>query len=127
MPVEDRMTSVVRVEYDVSADGSLADEEGATPRVWRLLPTYEVQNCLICDDESQVAPGQEWTEDLTTSTILFPVGARLPNDKVLRFVFVDPSTNDTTYYYACGKITNIPKSNPIYSRVRARQAAIVGP
>jgi hypothetical protein len=117
------MTSVVQVEYDADADGSLADAEGATGRAWRLLPGFTSQRCLICDDESQRAPGQEWTEDLTTTTILFPVGSGLPNDKVLRFLFAEES-GDTSYYYANGKITNIPKSNPIYSRVRARQAAI---
>jgi hypothetical protein len=116
------MTSVVRVEYDADADGSLADAEGATGRVWTLLPGFASQRCLICDDESQRAPGQEWTEDLTTTTILFPVGSGLPNDKVLRFLFIEGT--EQSYYYANGKITNIPKSNPIYSRVRARQAAI---
>ncbi len=125
MAVEDRMTSVVSVEYDADADGSLADNEGATGRVWTALPGFLRQSCLICDDESQRAPGQEWSEDLTTTTILFPVGSGLPNDKVLRFLFADPTSNDTSYYYANGKITNIPKSNPIYTRVRARQGAII--
>ena len=124
MAVEDRMTSVVFVEYDANADGSTPDAEGAVSRAWTSLPGFARQACLICDDESQRAPGQEWSEDLTTTTILFPVGSGLPTNKVLRFGYTDPLTKELSYYYANGKITNIPKSNPIYSRVRARQAAI---
>jgi hypothetical protein len=121
--VEDRMTSVVRVEYDANTDGSFPDAEGAVADMWTLLPGFAAQPCLICDDESQEAPGREWSEDLTTTTILFPIASGLPNNKALRFLFVEAS-GDSSYYYANGKITNIPKSNPIYSRVRARQAAI---
>lgn len=123
MAVEDRMKDLVRVEYDANDDGSLADSEGAAGRVWTLLPNFAAQNCLICDDKSQRGPGQEWSEDLTTTTIMFPVGSGLPHNRVLRFGHRD-SSGELSWYYANGKITNVPKTNPQYSVVRARQGAI---
>lgn len=123
--IEKWFNSVVAVEYDSNADGSQADFEGMVAPIWVPLPGdgYTALRCRICEQESQRAPGQEFSEDLTIALILFPISSKLPNNKVLRFKYTDPLIGDTYYYYANGKITNPGKMNN-YLRVMTRLGAI---
>jgi hypothetical protein len=119
--IEVRFKDVVAVEHDANADGSDPNDEGSVSPEWSAVPGLQAVKCLIYEDQSQRAPGQEMTEDLTTGTILFGISPHLPRDRMLRFAAVDRASGKTIHYYANGKITSPADA---YQRVRVRLGAI---
>ncbi len=124
MAIEDRFTDVVFVQYDAASHGTDSDTEGVSAPDWQPWPGVQFQSlpCLIYESESLRAPGQEFTEDLTTAIILFAANCGLPRNQTLRFGCLDPGSGSTIYYYANGKVTS-PAGH--YVRVMTRLGAIV--